>query len=125
MSIQDIKEDIKNIDMKIQRAQTLGNLLKKTRTLFKDSKVRINFKSNHVILITESLQVISDQDCLKLQEFETQFYCNKLEVSITTKKKFCRYASQDHRCDYCPEDKASSTEESNSSEEDRDSSATR
>jgi hypothetical protein len=107
------------------RAQTLGNLLKKTRTLFKDSKVRINFKSNHVILITESLQVISDQDCLKLQEFETQFYCNKLEVSITTKKKFCRYASQDHRCDYCPEDKASSTEESNSSEEDRDSSATR
>jgi hypothetical protein len=107
------------------RAQTLGNLLRKTRTLFKDSKVRINFKSNHIILLTESLQVISEQDCLKLQEFEGQFYCNDLEISISTKKKFCRYASQDHKCNYCPDDKAASTEESNSSEDDRDSTATR
>jgi hypothetical protein len=93
--------------------------------LFKDSKVRINFKSNHVILITESLQVISEQDCLKLQEFETQFYYNKLGISISTKKKFCHYESQDHKCDYCPDDKAASTEESNSSEDDHDSTATR
>ena len=106
------------------RAQTLGNLLRKTRTLYKDSKVRINFKSNHIILLTESLQVLSDQDCQKLQEFETQFYCNKLEISISTKKKFCRYASQDHKCDYCPDDKASSTGESNSSADDQGSSTT-
>jgi hypothetical protein len=107
------------------RAQTLGNLLRKTRTLFKDSKVRINYKNNHIILITENMQVISEQDCTKLQEFEGQFYSDNLGISISTKIKFCRYASQDHKCSYCPEDKDASTEEDSSSVEDRDSTATR
>ncbi|KAH8515740.1 hypothetical protein H0E87_004256 [Populus deltoides] len=108
------------------RAQTLGILLRKTRTLYKDSKVRINYKSPHILLIIESLHTISEQDCLKLQEFECQFYGNDLKISISTKVKFCHYGSKDHKCDYCPEDNIEiSTEDETSSTEDRDSTAAR
>ncbi|KAH8515615.1 hypothetical protein H0E87_004170 [Populus deltoides] len=108
------------------RAQTLGTLLRKTRTLYKDSNVRINYKSPHILLITESLHTISEQDCLKLQEFECQFYGNDLKISIFTKVKFCHYGSKDHKCDYCPEDNIEiSTEDKTSSTKDRDSTAAR
>ncbi|KAH8515741.1 hypothetical protein H0E87_004257 [Populus deltoides] len=81
------------------RAQTFGTLLRKTRTLYKDSKVRINYKSPHIPLITKSLHTISEQDCLKLQEFECQFYGNDLKILISTKVKFCHCGSKDHKCD--------------------------
>jgi hypothetical protein len=85
------------------RAQTFRFIVSKLRTLFKDSRIRVNFKSLHVFLYTEALQPVSEQDCIKIQDFEAQFYGNDLEVSISTKKHFCQYASRDHKCDLCLE----------------------
>ncbi|KAG6742032.1 hypothetical protein POTOM_055316 [Populus tomentosa] len=104
------------------RAQTLGHVLKKIRTsLFTDSKVRINYQSDHVLMATDSLQSISPEDCKRIEMFEKQFYCNDLAISIATKRKFCAYASEDHKCDFCPEDDKMETCSSNSGEPSEDS----
>ncbi|KAG6782137.1 hypothetical protein POTOM_011527 [Populus tomentosa] len=104
------------------RAQTLGHVLKKIRTsLYNDSKVRINYQSNHVLMATDALQTISLEDCQRIQKFEHQFYCNDLGISIATKRKFCTYGSEDHKCDFCPEDEKMETCSSNSGEHSEDS----
>ena len=76
------------------RAQTLGHLLKKPRTFYKDSKIRVNFMTPNIFLVTESMSIISEQDCGKLEDFECQFYGNELKVSIHTKFKFCHYGNR-------------------------------
>lgn len=104
------------------RAQTLGHVLRKIRTsLFQDSKVRINYQSNHILLVTDSLQVICAEDGQKIEMFEKQFYCNDLAISVATKRKFCAYASEDHKCDFCPEDDKMETCSSNSGTHSEDS----
>lgn len=104
------------------RAQTLGHVLKKIRTsLYTDSKVRINYQSDHVLMATDSLQTISPEDCQRIERFEKQFYCNDLAISVATKRKFCSYASEDHKCDFCPEEDMMETCSSNSGEHSEDS----
>ncbi|KAG6776222.1 hypothetical protein POTOM_019728 [Populus tomentosa] len=104
------------------RAQSLGHVLKKIRSsLYTDSKVRINYQSDHVLMATDSLQIISPEDCKRIEQFEKQFYCNDLAISVATKRKFCSYASEDHKCDFCPEDDKMETCSSNSGEHSEDS----
>ncbi|KAL3568213.1 hypothetical protein D5086_030864 [Populus alba] len=84
-------------------------------------KVRINYQSDHVLMATDSLQIISPEDCQRIERFEKQFYCNDLAISVATKRKFCSYASEDHKCDFCPEDDKMETCSSNSGENSEDS----
>jgi hypothetical protein len=99
-----IKEEVtNNINQLLPslRAQSLGRIISKVRKFFKDSMIRVNYQSPHCIIISDSLSVISDQDCRRLQDFEAQFYGNDLEVSYTTKKLYCAYGSRDHKCSLC------------------------
>ena len=101
-----IKEEVTsnlNLMLPSLRAQSLGRVIGKVRRYYKDSMIRVNYKSPHCVVILESLSVISEQDCKKLQSFEAQFYGNDLEISHSTRRYFCSYATKDHRCDLCLE----------------------
>ena len=101
-----MKEEVtSNLNMLLPslRAQSLGRIISKVRNYYRDSMIRVNFQNTHIIIISESLSVISEQDCKKLQDFEAQFYDNSLEISISTKRYYCAYGSKDHKCDLCLE----------------------
>ena len=101
-----IKEEITsnlNLLLPTLRAQSLGRIISKLRKYYKDSMIRVNYQSPHCIIISDSLSVISDLDCKKLQDFEAQFYGNDLEISYSTKKCYCNYGSKDHKCTLCIE----------------------
>jgi len=99
-----IKEEVTsnlNLLLPSLRAQSLGKIISKVRKFYKDSMIRVNYQSPHYIIISDSLSVISDQDCKKLQAFEAQFYGNDLEISYSTRRCYCAYGSKDHKCNLC------------------------
>lgn len=80
------------------RAQRLAAVNQQFLGVFSDSKLRVNYQDDKVIIVSDWKDYISEEDGHKIATMEAAFNNGTLDISDETAKHFCRYAPEYHRC---------------------------
>lgn len=67
------------------RAQMLSQILTETRRFNRNTEVKVNYSTNHVLIFSQSNRKISEDGKRKVANFEAQFAGNLLAISAQTK----------------------------------------
>ena len=87
------------------RAEGLFSIYKDTLTISQSKEIRINYKTNKVLITSYFNKKMSDDDFKKFRAYKNYFLTNTLDAGEATKKKFCekvrKSESTDHMCPLC------------------------